>query len=130
MNKFRSFLTGLALCIGLSAVFTLAACATPGGSDPNASTPASSHFKADLASGFYAIEAVRATTTSALQAHVITFTQAEAVQNQCRAFTATLKSLQASGHTAGSQDVLTATLEAIKAAKIFVSVSQPGVPKS
>ncbi len=128
MIKFRSLFAGLAICLGFASCLTLPGCAMPG-ADPNASSPATSHFKADLASGFYAVEAVRAAGTAALQTQAITIAQAQAVRIQCNAFTATLKSLEAAGQTANSQDTLTATLSAIKAAKIFVTMSQAGVPK-
>ncbi len=131
MTKSRSLFTGLviSLLIGISVgiVTAVSGCAAPG-ADPNAVTAAGTHFKADLASGFYAVETVRAGAAAAVQARVITIAQANAVRTQCAAFTATLKSLQASGQTPNSQDALTATLDAIKAATVFVSTSS-GEPK-
>ncbi len=131
MTKSRSLLAGLAisLLIGISVgiVTAVSGCAAPG-SDPNAVSAAGTHFKADLASGFYAVETVRAGAAAAVQARVITVAQANAVRTQCAAFTATLKSLEASGQTASSQDVLATTLDAIKAASVFVSISS-GEPK-
>jgi len=125
------FLRSLALLAALAiGAFSLTACGTgAGAADPAASTVATSHFKADLAAGYGAVEAVRVATTKALQAHAITVSQAEAVQTQAKAFTATLDSLRAAGASPGSQTTLTATLLAINAATVFITASQ-GVPKS
>lgn len=130
MIKFRSILACLALALGFAAMPLLTACGTGvGGADPAASTPATSHFKADLASGYGAIEAVRVAATSALQTKAITVAQAQAVQTQCQALTATLDSLRAMGESSTSQTALTATLAAIGAATVYITTSQ-GVPKS
>lgn len=130
MTKFRSLIACAALVLGFAAAASMSACGTgAGAADPSASSPASSHFNADLAAGYVAIKAVRVGTTSALQAHAISVAQAEAVQTQAKAFTATLDSLRAAGQTPNSQTTLTATLLAINAATIFITASQ-GVPKS
>lgn len=124
----RSLLAACALL--LAAAFSLTACGTgAGAADPAASTPASSHYKADLAAGYDALQAVRVGATSALQSHAITFTQAEAVQTQCKAFTSTLDTLRAGTATTANQTTLTATLLAIAAATAYITTSQ-GVPKS
>jgi hypothetical protein len=128
MKSLRTLL--VAAVIAAAGAFSLAGCGTgTGAADPAASSPASSHFKADLAAGYGAVQAVRVATTSALQAHAITVAQAEAVQTQAKAFTATLDSLRAAGASPGAQTTLTATLLAINAATIFITASQ-GVPKS
>lgn len=131
MNKpFRSLLACAALACGLVAALTISACGTgSGAADPAASSPASSHFKADLAAGYLALEAVRVGATNALNAHAITVAQAQAVQTQCKAFTATLDTLRAGTATTANQTTLTATLLAITAATAYVTISQ-GVPKS
>jgi hypothetical protein len=130
MKVFRSLFVCAALAASLALAVSVSGCGTgAGAADAAASTPASSHFKADLAAGYDAIQAVRIGTTSALQAHAITVDQAQAVQTQCKAFTATLDSLRAAGATSTSQSTLTATLLAINAATIFITASQ-GVPKS
>lgn len=127
MKAFRSLLA--AVLVSACAVLSLSACGTgSGAADPAASTPASSHFKADLAAGYGSVQAVRVATTSALQAHAITLAQAQAVDTQAKAFTATLDSLRAAGASSGSQTTLTATLLAINAAAVFITASQ-GAPK-
>ena len=131
MKSFRSFFGLVFMTLTLSAgLGAMSACGTGlSGADAAASTPATSHFNADLVAGYDSIKVVRVGTTSALQSHAITFAQAEAVQTQCKAFTATLDSLRAAGATSSSQTTLTATLLAINAATIFITASQ-GVPKS
>lgn len=131
MKIFRSLALLAALAVG---AFSLAACGTGlGAADPAASgvsaSAVASHFKADLATGYDTIKVVRIGATNALQAHAITADQAEAIQTQCKAFTATLDSLRAAGESPGNQTTLTATLVAIQAATVFITVSQ-GVPKS
>jgi hypothetical protein len=127
MKAFRSLTLLAALVIGAASI---TACGTgTGATDPAASTPASSHFNADLATGYGAVQAVRVVTTNALQAHAISVDQAKAVQAQCTAFTATLDSLRSAGASSTSQSALTATLAAINAATIFITASQ-GVQKS
>lgn len=130
-KHFRSLAAAALIAACAGAALALSACGTgtAPGADASASTPASSHFKADLAAGYGAVQAVRVATTSALQAHAITVAQAEAVQTQARAFTATLDSLRAAGASPGNQTTLTATLLAINAATVFITASQ-GVPKS
>lgn len=130
MTKFRSLLACAALAAGLALCISTAGCGTgSSAADPAASSPASSHFNADLAAGYDTVKAVRVASTNALNAHAITVTQAGAVQTQCKAFTATLDSLRAAGATSNSQTTLTATLLAINAATIFITASQ-GAPKS
>jgi hypothetical protein len=126
MKVFRSFLLMAALAVG---AFSLSACGTGSAAVDAASAPTASHYNADLATGYGAVQAVRVVTTNALQAHAITVGQAEAVQTQCKAFTATLDGLRAIGASSGSQTTLTATLVAINAATVFITASQ-GVPKS
>ena len=128
MRSFRGFIglavLSIAACAGLGA---LSACGTGTSAlDPGtgASTPATSHFKADLATGYDAIAAVRVAASSALEAHAITVDQGVAVQTQCTAFTATLDSLRTIGETASSQTALMATLMAIKAATNLVATTQ------
>lgn len=132
MKSFRS-LFGLAALVLIAAIgmTSLGGCGTGtgAGADPAASSPASSHYKADLAAGYSAVEAVRVGITSALQTHVITVAQAEAVSTQCKAFTVTLDTLRAGAASTANQTTLTATLLAISAATAFVTISQ-GVPKS
>jgi len=139
MTKFRSLFAGIAFAIGVAVSIIglgavggalLTACGTgAAGADPSASSPASSHYKADLAAGYDAIAAVRIGVLKAAQAHAITVTQAEAVQTQCKAFTATLDTLRAGAATSTNQTMLTATLLAISAATAYTTISQ-GVPKS
>lgn len=122
MKVFRSLALMAVLAVG---AMSLTACGTGAAiGDPAASTPASSHFNADLATGYGAVQAVRVVTMNALQAHAITVDQAKAVATQCTAFTATLDSLRAAGDSSTSQSALTATLAAINAATIFITASQ------
>lgn len=129
MTKFRSLLVCAALALGLAVTASITACATPPPSDPSAATPASTHYKADLATGYDALELARVGVLKAAQQHVITVDQAAAVQVQCKAFTTTLDTLRAGAATSGNQTVLTATLLAISAATAYFTVTQ-GVPKS
>lgn len=128
MKSLRSFALLAALAVGLASL-TACGTGTAPGADAAASAPAATHFKADLAAGYGAVEAVRVVTANALQAHAISVDQAKAVQTQCAAFTATLDSLRAAGDSSTSQSALTATLAAINAATIFITASQ-GVQKS
>lgn len=129
MKVFRSLLACAALAAGLALCAGTAGCGTGATGDPASSSPASSHFKADLAIGYRTLEAVDVGATNALQAHAITVNQAEAVKTQRAAFKAVLDGLRAAGDTTASQNTLTSTLAAIKAAALFVAISQ-GVPKS
>lgn len=127
MKSFRFLALLAALAVG---ALSLSACGTgSGAADPAASSPASSHYKADLAAGYDALQAVRVGATSALKSHAITADQAEAVQTQCKAFTATLDTLRAGTATTANQTTLTATLLAIAAATAYVTTTQ-GVSKS
>lgn len=129
MKTSRSLLACAALALGFAAA-SMSACGTgAAAADPSASSPASSHFKADLATGYDALEAARVGVLKAAQAHVITADQAAAVQVQCKAFTTTLDTLRAGAATSGNQTMLTATLLAISAATAYFTVTQ-GVPKS
>lgn len=126
MKSIRSLVVLAALAVGLS---FLAACGTgAGAADPAASTPATSHFKADLAVGYGALQVIDVGAKNALQAHAITVDQAVSVQTQRKAFKAALDSLEAAGASPGNQTTLTATLAAITAAQAFVAISQ-GVQK-
>jgi hypothetical protein len=126
MTKLRSILACAALAAGLALAAASAGCGTSTTADTAASTPAASHFKADLASGYLAVQAVRISTTNALVAGIVTKAQAQAVQDQCKAFTATLDGLRAIGESTSTQSTLTATLQAISAATIFVTATQGG----
>lgn len=127
MKSLRSLALFAALAIG---ALSLAACGTgSGAADPAASTPAASHFKADLAAGYGLLQVVDVGTTNALQAHAITVAQAKAVQTQRDAFKSALDSLRVAGDSGANQTTLTATLAAIQAATAFITISQ-GVPKS
>lgn len=130
MKIFRSLLACAALGAALAMCAGSAGCGIgAAASDPTASSPASSHFKADLAIGYRTLEAVDVGAANALQAHAITVDQAEAVKTQRAAFKAVLDGLRTAGDTTASQSTLTSTLVAIKAAALFVAISQ-GVPKS
>jgi hypothetical protein len=127
MKSIRSLAMLAALAVGLSCLTACATDAVPG--DPTASTPAMGHFKADLAASYDALKVIDVGTTAALQSGAITKTQAQGVQKQRQAFKQALDSLAQAGVSASSQTTLTATLAAINAAVIFVTISQ-GVPKS
>lgn len=123
--KSRSLLAGIIASLALC----LAACGTGlMGADPSASSPASSHFKADLASGYTLIEGVRITLTSAVKAKAITPAKAEAAQVQCKAFTSTLDALRAAGESPSSQTATSATVVAIQALAVLVA-AQEGASK-
>lgn len=138
MLKFRTFLANIAFAVGLAVSIIgvgaaggalLAGCGTgSAGADPSASTPATSHYKADLAVGYGALEVIDVGTKNALNAGAITVDQAVSVRTQRKAFKAALDSLAAAGASAGNQTTLSATLAAITAAQAFVAISQ-GVKK-
>lgn len=118
MNRFRSSLRmGLAL-FAAAVMVSIAACGTGvGGSTPpasGASTPATSHFNADLTAGFLAIEAVREGTLAAITSGSLSKDKGRAIQTQCTALTATLKSLKALGDTPSSEDAVAQQILAIQ----------------
>lgn len=117
MNRIRSSLRmGLAL-FAAAIMVTLAACGTGttiGGAASAASTPALSHFNADLTAGFSLVAGVRTATLAAYNAKALSHDKASAIEDQCTAFTATLKSLQALGDTSSSESAASAQLQAIQ----------------
>ena len=93
-----------------------------------ASAPAASHFKADLATGYRALEAAQAGTTWALEQHKLSADQAQGIRTQVIAFTTSLDLLRADGDSPSAQTKLTATLNAVSALAAIVPTSK-GVPK-
>lgn len=111
----RSTLRTAALLLATAFAVTLAACGTGTPSTPTAaSTPAVSHFNADLTVGFTTIEAVRGATLAAYQSGSLSKPKAQAIETQCIAFTATLKALKALGDTSSSEGAVAAQLAAIQ----------------
>jgi hypothetical protein len=130
MTKSLRYLALLAvLAVG---ALSLSACGTGTGAAvsaaSSASAPAASHFKADLATGYRALEVAQAGTTWALEQHKLTADQAQGIRTQVIAFTTSLDLLRADGDTPSAQTKLTATLNAVSALAAIVPTSK-GVPK-
>lgn len=97
--------------------------------DPTSdSTPAASHFKAQLAAGYGTLQIVRVGLLNAGQSGALDVKKVAATQTQLKAFQATLDLLRTGGATPANQSNLQLTLTAISALEILVTVSQ-GVQK-
>ena len=118
MNRIRSSLRMGPALFATAVMMSLAACGTsvPGSAAPAsaASTPALSHFNADLTAGFSLVASVRTATLAAYNAKALSHDKSAAIEAQCTAFTATLKSLQALGDTSSSESAASAQLQAIQ----------------
>lgn len=97
--------------------------------DPTSdSTPAASHFKAQLAAGYGTLQVVRVGLLNAGQSGALDVKKVAATQTQLKAFQATLDLLRTGGATPANQSNLQLTLTAISALEILVTASQ-GVQK-
>lgn len=118
-----SFVAGAAMC-------SLAACGTGSiAADPAASSPATSHFKADLATGYGTLAAIEVGAKVALQGGYLSGSQVDGFIAQRAAFKKTLDDLRAAGDSLGNETALANVLAAISAAKSIIQASQ-GIPQS
>lgn len=127
MKSIRSLAMLAALAVGLSC---LTACNTTGlaPADPAASTPATSHYKADLAAGYLTLKAVRSGVLLAAQTGKLDVAHVQAAQDQCHAIQVTLDLLRETGDTPTNQTTLSATVLAAQALTVLITASQ-GVQK-
>ncbi len=131
MKIFRSLALLAALAVS---ALSLAACGTGiGAADPAASSASAagvtSHFKADLATGYGALAAIEVGAKVALQGGYLTNAQVDGFIAQRAAFKKALDDLVVAGDSPSSQTTLATTLAAINAAQAIIKASQ-GVPKS
>jgi hypothetical protein len=108
----------------LLAVAFLAGCNTstsPSATDPAASTPALSHYNADLTAAYSSLAAVRKALLGAGQAGLITKAKAQTIQTQCKIFEKTLDTLRQFGESDGNQSILTNTIDELYQLSLLVA---------
>lgn len=131
MTKLRSLFACLALTVGLAGAVFMTACGTgSAGADPSASSPASSHFKADLATAYGTLTVIETGAKIALQAGYLNGAQVDGFIAQRASFKKTLDDLVAAGDSPSNRTALANAIVAINAAKAIIQASQPGATKS
>lgn len=112
------------LAAALVAVMSMTACTTAPVDPTSDSTPAVSHFKAQLASGYGVLEVARVGLLNAGQSGAMDVKHVAAAQTQLKAFEKTLDLLRAGGTSPANQTNLQFTLTAISALEVLITASQ------